>query len=83
MVGSKSHNDIIILNGVDHKTTNEEKLLGVLIDKNLSFNIHIKSVCRKTRQKISALARSNNYLANSQNFLLVNSASLVIVLCYG
>ena len=72
-----------ILYEVYHKTSNEENLLGVLIDKNLSFDIHIKSLCRNSGQKISVLARSHNYLTNAQNILLINSLSLVTVLCCG
>ena len=30
-------NDKIILNGVEHKSSKEEKLLGELIDKNLKL----------------------------------------------
>ena len=30
-------NDKIILNGVEHKSSKEAKLLGVLIDKNLKL----------------------------------------------
>ena len=61
LIGNKSHNDKIVLNAVELKTSNEEKLLGVLTDKNLSFDIHIKYMCRKANQKISALARLSNF----------------------
>ena len=44
LIRNKSHDDIIIFNGVELKASNKEKLLGVLIDKNLGFNIHIKSM---------------------------------------
>lgn len=62
----------MILNGVVLKTNNEGNLVGVLIDRNLSFNIHPKSVCRKARQRISVLARLSSYLTNTQKFLLLN-----------
>ena len=71
--GNKSHDDKIILNGVELKTSDDEKLLGVHIDKNLSFYIHIKSMSRKASQKICVLARLSNYLNNDPKFLLVNS----------
>ena len=44
LIRNKSHDDIMIFNGVELKASNKEKLLGVLIDKNLGFNIHIKSM---------------------------------------
>ena len=47
----KSHYDQKILNGVELKSSKEEKLLGVLIDKNLSFDNHIKSGCRMAIRK--------------------------------
>ena len=41
----------MILNGVEIKTSNEEKLPGVPIDKDLSFDVHIKSICKKRQAK--------------------------------
>ena len=35
----------------------EEKLLRVTIDKNLNFNSHLNTLCKKVCQKVSALAR--------------------------
>ena len=34
-----------------------EKLLGMTVDKNLDFNMHLKTLCNKVNQKVSALAR--------------------------
>ena len=34
-----------------------EKLLGVLLDKNLDFEEHLSVLCKKASQKVSALAR--------------------------
>ena len=34
-----------------------EKLLGLTVDKNLNFNLHLKTLCKKANQKVSALAR--------------------------
>ena len=33
------------------------KLLGMLVDKDLNFNSHLKVLCKKVNQKVSALAR--------------------------
>ena len=35
----------------------QEKLLGVLIDKNLNFNEHLSVICNKVSSKVNALAR--------------------------
>lgn len=46
LVGNKASDDKIVLNGVELETSNEEKVLGGIIDNNLSFDVHIKSKCR-------------------------------------
>ena len=35
-------------------------LLGVILDNNLKVDAHIKSLCRKAAQKLSALSRITN-----------------------
>ena len=37
--------------------SDEEKLLGVTIDKNLNFSSHLNTLCKKVGQKVAALAR--------------------------
>ena len=37
--------------------SHEERLLGVTIDKNLNFNSHLTTLCKKVGQKVTALAR--------------------------
>ena len=39
-----------------------EKLLGITIDKNLTFNEHLTNICKKASQKLSALARISQVL---------------------
>ena len=50
-----------------------EKLLGILIDRHLSFDKHIKSLYRKAGQRLNALARISNYLTHDQKRILLNS----------
>ena len=50
-----------------------EKLLGILIDRDLSFDKHIISLCRKAGQKLDALARISNYLTQDQKRRLLDS----------
>ena len=38
----------------------EEKRLGVIIDKKLSFKSHVAALCKKTNQKLHALSRISN-----------------------
>ena len=42
--------------------TIQEKLLGVTIDKDLKFDSHISTICKKAGQKVSALARVSRLL---------------------
>ena len=37
--------------------SDEEKLLGLIIDKNLKFSEHISTICKKVSAKVTALAR--------------------------
>ena len=37
--------------------SSDEKLLGVTIDNNLNFNLHLKNLCKKVGAKVTALAR--------------------------
>ena len=39
------------------KTTNFDKLLGIKIDSQLAFDKHIKTICKKSNDKLRALAR--------------------------
>ena len=70
------------LNGTKLASSSYEKLLVILIDRDLSFDKHIKSLYRKAGQKLKALARISNYLTHDQKRLLLNSLNLnsVIVL---
>ena len=49
----------------------KEVVLGVTIDNKLTFDSHIKSICRKAGQKLGALLRITNYLNSSQKSLFL------------
>ena len=55
------------------KKRKEQKILGVTIDNKLIFKIHIKNLCKKVSQKISALSMLSNHLNDSQKRLALNS----------
>ena len=63
----------INLNGTKLASSSYEKLLGIFIDHDLSFDKHIKSICRKAGQKLNALSRISNCLTHDQKRLLLNS----------
>ena len=75
VIGGDDPSHKIILNNNEIASSNEEKLLGILLDSKLSFDSHITSLCKKTGQKLSALARINHYLTPDQKSLLLNSVA--------
>ena len=50
-----------------------EKLLGMKVDKNLSFEVHLKSLCKKVNQKVSALARIAGILPFQKRSILLKT----------
>ena len=73
MIGDDDPTHKIILNNNEISSSNEEKLSGILLDSKLNFDFHITSLCKKAGQKLSALARTNHYLAQDQKLLLLNT----------
>ena len=73
VLGNRSNSDTINLKGAKLASSSYEKLLGILIDRDLSFDKHIKSICRKAGQKLNALTRISNYPTHDQKRLLLNS----------
>ena len=65
--GDPSHK--IILNNNEIASSNEE----ILLDSKLNFDSHIKSLCKKAGQKVSALGKINHYLTPDQKLLLLSS----------
>ena len=39
------------------KNSKEMEILGITLDRNMNFHTHIKNICRKAGQKLSALLR--------------------------
>ena len=50
-----------------------EKLLGMTVDKNLSFESHLKKLCTKVNQKVSALARIAGILPFQKRHILLKT----------
>ena len=53
--------------------SNEEKLLGIKIDTKLWLENYASSLCKKTRQKLHALARTVNYMNLSKRKSLMKA----------
>ena len=51
----------------------EVEILGIKIDRKLSFHQHIKSISKKAGQKLSALFRISPYLKNDKKKVIYNT----------
>ena len=66
----------MILNNNEIASSNEEKLLGILLDRKLNFDGHITSLCKKKAgQNLIPVARTNHNLTPDQKILLLNSVA--------
>ena len=45
-------------------------ILGLVIDNKLSFDNHVKEICRKVSQKTCASSRISNYLDSKQKEII-------------
>ena len=72
-LGKDTGNETFIFKSLVMKNSKEQKILGVTIDNKLTFKSHIKNLCKKASQKISALSRLSNHLNDSQKRLVLNS----------
>ena len=52
----------ININGSVIKSSNSEKLLGITIDSDFTFEKRINTLCQKASQKLHALSRISQYL---------------------
>ena len=72
-ISNKKLSHEIMLNHNEVTSSNEEKLLCILLDSKLNFKSHIVSLCRRADQKINVLAGLRNYLTSDQRNVLFNS----------
>ena len=55
------------------ESSNCEKLLGIYIGSNFSFEYHINRICHKASQKLRALSRIAKYISEDKKFMLFKS----------
>ena len=72
IISSNDSSEIKIGNSLI-KSSNCVKLLGVKIDTKLTFDDHIKDLCRKANSKLCALGRVTPYMGLGKKKLLMNS----------
>ena len=65
--GERTNQDISIdIGNCTVDNSEEEKLLGVLIDSNFDFEKHVSNICKKTGNKLFALSRMSTYLGTDK-----------------
>ena len=67
--GKNTENETFIFKDTTMKNSKEEKIQGVIIDNRLTFNSHIRELCKKASQKILALSKISNQLNDSEKNL--------------
>lgn len=53
--------------------SSHEKLLGLMIDKKLSFETHLNNICKKASSKVTALSRMMNFIPMEKKRLLMKA----------
>ena len=71
--GTSSESDDFIPDGIKLPNSCEEKILGAIIDNELKFNPHIRSMCKKAAQKLVVLNRISLLLDPEKKRLVFNA----------
>ena len=71
--GTKSDGMALNIGASQISESESEKLLGVIIDSKLNFNLLIIQLCLKASQKLHALARVSNYMDTENVKLIMRS----------
>ena len=70
---SPYENQMITVENCVIKLSGVEELLGVAIDSNLNFKVHILSLCKKANRKLHALSWVSKYITLNKRFILMKS----------
>jgi len=73
----------IELEGSTLEQVENVKLLGLELDEELSFDIHIDSLCKKISKRIGTLNRIKAYLPRAERILYYNSLIKPLILYCG
>ena len=63
----------LVIDGSSIETNTKEVLLGITIDKDLKFDDHVNSLCKKACQKLNALARLAPYMNVKKRRIILKS----------
>ena len=68
-----SDSELLNLQDLNLKNYREVEVLGITTDRNLNFKRHIKIICRKAGQKLSALLTVSSHINTDKKTLLYKS----------
>ena len=73
LLASEYKHELMFASISDEKNWEENscKLLGILIDSHPTFNNHIKMICKKASQKLTAISRFSHILFESKRIILL------------
>ena len=63
----------LVIDGSSIETNTKEVLLGITIDKDLKFDDHVNSLCKKACQKLNALARLAPYMSVEKRRIIMKA----------
>ena len=72
-LGKGLENENFKFGSTNLKGMEEQKLLGLIIDRNLTFDNHIKTICKMAGQKLNALARISPCIDSNFRQILLNA----------
>ena len=72
-LGRDTENKTFIFIDFIFNKSNENKLLGITLDNNVTFKSHIKTLRKKVAQKIGLFSKLLNHLNDSQKRLIFSS----------
>ena len=67
------YSELLNFNDLNLKNCKEVEILGITLDRNSNFKGHIKNICRKADQKLSALLRISSHINTDKKALLYKS----------
>ena len=73
LLGASKERVHIHLGEAQIEENDEEKLLGITLDKKLSFKKHVQTLCKKASQKLHALARISIFMEPEKLKLLMKT----------
>ena len=72
-IGKDGENETFTFKDVCYKSSKEEVILVITIDNKLSFDSHIRKMCKKSDQKLNALSRITTFLNKDQKSIIFNA----------